>query len=49
MTYLERPVFAFDIDWNRLPSARFEFDLRQIEIGFGPPEFAPLQEGRTAM
>jgi hypothetical protein len=44
MNYLERPVFTFDIDWNRRPSARFEFNLRQIEIGFGPPEFAPLQE-----
>jgi Phage conserved hypothetical protein BR0599 len=44
MNYLDRPVFDFDIDWTRLPSARFEYDLRTLEIGFGPPEFAPLQE-----
>src|SRR5512139_3378936 len=44
MDYLDRPVFDFAIDWNRRPSGRFEYDLRALEIGFGPPEFAPLQE-----
>jgi Phage conserved hypothetical protein BR0599 len=44
MDYLDRPVFEFDIDWNRKPSGRFEFDLRALEIGFGPPEFTPLQD-----
>lgn len=44
MDYLDRPVFEFAIDWNRRPSARFEYDLRTLEIGFGPPEFAPLQD-----
>jgi hypothetical protein len=44
MIYLDRPVFDFEIDWSRLPSARFEYDLRALEIGFGPPAFAPLQD-----
>ena len=44
MDYLDRPVFEFQIDWTRLPTARFEYDLRELEIGFGPVEFAPLQE-----
>ncbi len=44
MNYLDRPVFEFAIDWTRLPTARFEYDLRELEIGFGPVEFAPLQE-----
>ena len=44
MNYLDRLVFDFQIDWTRLPSARFEYDLRALEIGFGPPEFAPLQD-----
>ena len=44
MNYLDRPVFTFEIDWSRLPSARFEYDLRALEIGFGPPVFAPLQD-----
>ena len=44
MNYLDRPVFNFAIDWNRHPSGRFEYDLRALEIGFGPPEFAPLQD-----
>ncbi len=44
MIYLGRPVFTFEIDWSRLPSARFEYDLRALEIGFGPPEFTPLQD-----
>lgn len=44
MNYLDRPVFEFQIDWKRLPSAQFEYDLRELEIGFGPHAFAPLQD-----
>ena len=44
MNYLDRPIFEFEIDWTRLPSTGFEYDLRALEIGFGPPAFAPLQD-----
>ena len=34
-TYLNRPVFTWPIDWARTPTARIEYDLREIDRGFG--------------
>ncbi|HNQ89010.1 MAG TPA: phage BR0599 family protein [Verrucomicrobiota bacterium] len=34
-TYLSRPVFDWPIDWARTPTARIEYDLREIDLGFG--------------
>ena len=38
-----RPVFEFAIDWSKGPATRFEYDQRELEIGFGPVRFAPLR------
>ncbi|XOV69406.1 MAG: phage BR0599 family protein [Verrucomicrobiota bacterium] len=35
MTYLTRQVFDYPIDWAVIPVSRIDYDLREIDLGFG--------------
>jgi len=41
MTYLNRPVFEFTIDWNAAVERSVTFDLRETLLGFGAEFFTP--------
>ena len=43
MNYLTRPVFEFPIDWSDPVNQRFDFDLRELSLGFGAELFLALQ------
>jgi uncharacterized phage protein (TIGR02218 family) len=43
MTYLNRPVFDFALDWSEQLSRQAAFDLRSRQIGFGPMSAEPQQ------
>lgn len=43
MIYLTRPVFEFDVNWNDPAAKAFQFDLRELLIGFGAEFFTGLQ------
>ncbi len=35
MTYRQRPVFTWSLDWTRSPQGRHDFELREVIVGFG--------------
>lgn len=37
MTYRDRPVFTWSLDWSREVDGHSEFDLREVVAGFGTP------------
>lgn len=43
MNYLGRPVFEFDVDWSPGVSKPFNYDLREVALGFGAEFFTSLQ------
>ena len=43
-TYLSRPIFPLPIDWSTTPARTFTYNLRELQIGFGPQSVAPLQQ-----
>lgn len=43
MNYKGRPVFTWEIDWSDPVNGRWQFDLREIELGFGP-EITDIQQ-----
>ncbi len=43
MTYLSRPVFTYPFNWAEALQKSFSFDLREMQIGFGPEVYAPKQ------
>lgn len=43
MTYLSRPVWTFPTDWSQGPAQEWAYDLREVQLGFGSPDFGPLQ------
>ncbi len=43
MTYLSRPVWTFAINWAAEPAASWSYDLRETQLGFGRPDYSPLQ------
>jgi uncharacterized phage protein (TIGR02218 family) len=43
MTYLGRPVFPFAPNWSDTPSGDWEFDPRELQIGFGAEITDPAQ------
>ncbi len=42
-TYLDLTVFEFPIDWQAAVNVEMEYDLRALQIGFGPEVFGPTQ------
>lgn len=46
-TYLGRPLLPFPINWADGITKRFEFDLRELLVGFGKSVFAPNQSHVT--
>lgn len=43
MIYLSRPVWTFNLDASRQPLQEWAYDLREVQLGFGAPDFGPLQ------
>jgi hypothetical protein len=43
MTYLDRPVFTYPFNWAEALQKSFSFDLRAMQIGFGPEVYAAKQ------
>ena len=43
MTYLSRPVFTYPFNWAEALRKSFSFDLRAMQIGFGPEVYAAKQ------
>ena len=43
MTHLSRPVFTYPFNWAEALQKSFSFDLRAMQIGFGPEFFSPKQ------
>lgn len=43
MTYLSRPVFTYPFNWAEALQKSFSFDLREMQIGFGPEVYAAKQ------
>jgi hypothetical protein len=43
LTYLNRPIFNFDIDWANAVNRAITYDLRETALGFGPEYFVPTQ------
>jgi uncharacterized phage protein (TIGR02218 family) len=43
MTYLSRPVFTYPFNWAEALQKSFSFDLRAMQIGFGPEVYAAKQ------
>ncbi|MCX6907756.1 MAG: phage BR0599 family protein [Verrucomicrobia bacterium] len=44
MNYLNRPIFPIEIDWSENPARSFSYNLRELQIGFGALNVAPLQQ-----
>lgn len=43
MIYLSRPIFTYPFNWAEALQKSFSFDLRAMQIGFGPEVYAPKQ------
>jgi len=43
MTYLSRPIFIYPFNWAEALQKSFSFDLREMQIGFGPEVYAAKQ------